>query len=96
MSGSLANRIAKLEPRAIPHLIPHICIVPYGSSAVEAIAAFRQLHGRNLRACHALIIVPERITTPEQQAEFASCFRARQNRLVTEARSSRFKEPLTG
>ncbi len=89
---SLARRIAKLEPRIIPQPVPHVCIVPNGGTAAEAIDAFKRRHAAKLKPNHALIIVPDRVTTPEQEAEFKARFHEHQKRLVAEARSSRPKE----
>lgn len=93
---SLARRIAKLEPRIIPQPVPHVCIVPNGSTASEAIGEFKRRHAAKLKPYHALIIVPDRVTTPEQEAEFKARFHEHQKRLVAEARSSRPKEATDG
>lgn len=89
---SLARRIAKLEPRIVPLPVPHVCIVPPGGTAAEAIGAFKHRHRAKLKPYHALIVVPDRITTPEQEADFKARFHAHQTRLVAEARSPRSKE----
>lgn len=92
MRSALARRIAKLEPRVIPQPVPHVCMVPHGESAAVAIDAFKHRHRAKLKPYHALIVVPDRVTTPEQEAEFKARFHAHQTRLVAEARSSRSKE----
>jgi hypothetical protein len=96
VSASLARRIAKLEPRAIPKPVPHVAIVPHGSTAADAIAAFKRRHAAKLKPYHALIIVPDRIGTAEQEADFKARFLAHQTRIVAEARSSRPKEQADG
>jgi hypothetical protein len=93
---SLARRIAKLEPRIIPQPVPHVVMVPHGDTAAAAVAAFKQRHAAKLKPYHALIIVPDRVTTPEQEADFKARFHEHQKRLVAEARSSRPKEANDG
>lgn len=92
MKSALARRIAKLEPRIIPQPVPHVCVVPNGGTASEAIGEFKRRHAAKLKPYHALIVVPDRVTTPEQEADFKARFQAHQARIVAEARSARPKE----
>lgn len=96
MKSALARRIAKLEPRIVRQPVPHVCIVPNGGTAADAIATFKHHHRAKLKPYHALIIVPDRVTTPEQEADFKARFHEHQKRLVAEARSSRPKEANDG
>ena len=86
MSRALAGRIAKLEPRPVPIVTPHVVTVERGETASLALARFRRTHGAKMAPRHGLIVVPARIET-EDEADFALRFEAQQTALVAAAKS---------
>ena len=86
MSRALASRIAKLEPRPVPTVIPHIVTVERGETARVAVARFFAEYGSKISPRHGLIVIPASIEA-EGEDEFAARFEAQQRALVAMAKS---------
>lgn len=92
MSRAMLNRVAKLEPRAASIVIPNVVSVRYDETAADALARFRAEHGAKITGRHGVIILPERIDSPEAEADFAARFYINQTQLVANAKSARTKD----
>jgi hypothetical protein len=94
MRRSLARRIGKLEEASKPIVrIPCVLRVRRGESTVEALARFRAAFPTARRG-HSLLVVPERVRTPEDEAAFAMEFKEQQERSLAAARSPRPQENI--
>ncbi len=88
MSRAMLNRLAKLEPRAAMVTIPNVISVQYDETAADALARFRAEHGAKITGYHGVIILPERIDSPEAEVDFAARFYNQQRQLVAAAKSA--------
>lgn len=88
MSRAMLNRLEKLEPRAAMFTIPNVISVQYDETAANALARFRAEHGAKIKGYHGVIILPERIDSPEAEADFAARFYNQQRLLVAAAKSA--------
>lgn len=82
MSRAMLNRLAKLEPRAVVKTIPNVILVRYDETAADALARFRAEHGTKITGHHGLIVLPDRIATPEAEADFVVRFYSQQRQLA--------------
>jgi hypothetical protein len=86
---ALAKRIDKLEDAGKPVVrAPHVLHIRHGETTADARARFSAAYP-DLPRGHRLLIVPNRVRTVEDEADFARRFKVQQEALVAEARSSR-------
>jgi hypothetical protein len=90
MRSTLARRIGKLEEARKPIVrAPCVVRVGRGETTAEALARFR---AKFPGARGHLLVVPERVRTPEDEAAFAVEFKRQQERSLAEAKSRRPQE----
>jgi hypothetical protein len=91
MRSALARRLGKLEEARKPVVrVPCVLHVRRDETTAEALARFATAFPR--ARGHSLLIVPERIRTPEDEAAFDVAFKEQQERSLATARSQRPKE----
>jgi hypothetical protein len=92
MRRALVRRIGKLEEASKPIArIPCVLRVKRDETTAEALARFRT-EFPGARRGHSLLVVPERVGTPEDEAAFAVAFKEQQERSLAAARSPRPQE----
>jgi len=94
MRRALARRIGKLEEASRPVVrVPCVLRVRRGETTIDALARFRATFPSALRG-HSLLIVPERVRTPEDELAFAVEFKEQQECSLAAARSPRPQENI--
>lgn len=92
MRSNLANRLAKLEPKPRSILIPTVVQVGRDETTGEALSRFHARFAGKLPPRHAMLVVPRRDSTAEDDADFAVKFAVQQTKLVADVRSIRLKD----
>jgi hypothetical protein len=88
----IIHRIAKLETIAAPPPpIPNVLRVRRSETTADAIRRFTATYPNPPRR-HCLLIVPERDTTAEDDADFEAKFAAQQLKSQADARSAKPKD----
>ena len=88
---NLANRLAKLEPKARPVNSPNILSVRCDGTTAETLARFNARYAGKIKPRHGLLIVPQRDATDEDHADFDAKFAEQQVQLQADARAIRLK-----
>ena len=92
MIRSLAKRVTRAEDRsAPPPMIPNVLRVHRTETTADAIRRFTATYPNPPRR-HCLLIVPERDTTAEDDADFEAKFAAQQLKAQADARSAKPKD----
>ena len=92
MRRGLARRLGKLEEASKPIVrVPCVWRVRRGETTADALARFRS-DFPSARRGHSLLVVPERVRTPEDEAAFDVAFKEQQERSLATARSQRPQE----
>ena len=94
MRRGLVRRIGKLEEASKPIVrIPCVLHVRRDETTADALARFRAAFP-GARRGHSLLVVPERVRTPEDSAAFDVEFKEQQERSLAAARSPRPQENI--
>jgi hypothetical protein len=92
MIRNLAKRVTRAEDReAPPSPVPHVLRVHRTETTDDAKRRFVEAYPNAPRG-HALLIVPERDVTAEDDADFERRFKTQQRRLQANARSANPKD----
>jgi len=87
MRAALAKRLDALEPRESAIYVPNVIAVAHDETAADALVRFRRDYAGRIPSNHRVIVLPARVTTPEDELDFARRFLVQQTQLVASSKT---------